>query len=543
MKKQTHVAQKQFWLQAIYITIFCVCVWGILNVLGEVDLHALKNISLSKMNFGKSVLCKDCNILLISFDTLSANHLPCYGYFRDTAPNLCKFAKENILFTNSFAQSDWTLPSHFSIFTSLYPSIHQVLGEYEDELNSQYFTLQEVLQKYGYGTHFFGNTQNANIPLDKGFGRGFTDFHKQGSSGEDFDEAINRFIADAKYKKTFAFIHSMYVHDPYYPGDESTLIFTKERFSDIPLSEQSFNSESNLEKFYPYVEDYVKKNILPLIYDQKVIDAFHLFCQETDIKKKKQIFDYLVTINSLFNDLSNHYSFDILYNGKSEYIKTLYDEQIYNLDKTVIQSLTRLINEIPTKTIIIITADHGEAFMEHGVFAHQNLYSEIQRVPLIMYIPGFKNLKIDSLIQGIDLFPTILDIVGVPYDTMKIEGKSQACLSLCKQDQLNPYVISEIYKEKGRSIVTIDRRWKLYAHNVDATDSAYMKIELFDVIKDPGDKKNIAAEHNNIVSEKMKIIQSFINRPALPILLLPIPTRTPDSIEKERREKINYFHY
>src|SRR3989344_4435924 len=71
--------------------------------------------------------CKDCNVILVLLDTLGTNHLPCYGYERDTAPILCAFAKENVMFQNAYSNATWTLPSHVSAFTGLYPETHNVI--------------------------------------------------------------------------------------------------------------------------------------------------------------------------------------------------------------------------------------------------------------------------------------------------------------------------------------------------------------------------------------------------------------------------------
>jgi len=78
---------------------------------------SFKNLFASKII--NQPYCKGCNVILISLDTLSANHLPCYGYERNTAPNLCKFGRENIMFKNAFSNAPWTLPSNVSIFTGL----------------------------------------------------------------------------------------------------------------------------------------------------------------------------------------------------------------------------------------------------------------------------------------------------------------------------------------------------------------------------------------------------------------------------------------
>ena len=66
-------------------------------------------------------------IILISLDTLRADHLGTYGYHRNTSPYIDAFAKESVVFENAVVQSPWTLPSHMSIMTSLYPSSHGVL--------------------------------------------------------------------------------------------------------------------------------------------------------------------------------------------------------------------------------------------------------------------------------------------------------------------------------------------------------------------------------------------------------------------------------
>src|SRR4029078_11710125 len=79
--------------------------------------------------------CPNCNVILVSVDTLGSNHLPCYGYYRNTAPNLCKFANDNVLFFHSYSNASWTLPSHFSMFTALYPKHHGV-NEDNDVLGS-----------------------------------------------------------------------------------------------------------------------------------------------------------------------------------------------------------------------------------------------------------------------------------------------------------------------------------------------------------------------------------------------------------------------
>lgn len=543
--KESAKTNQTFWIKVSHIIFLSVCVWGLLNIAGNRNFDISKYNFITRLNIGKRPLCKDCNILLISLDTLSANHLPCYGYERDTAPGLCKFAKQNIIFTNSYAQSYWTIPSHFSIFTSLYPSTHRMLDQYKDVLNPSYETLTEMLKKNDYHTSYFGTTTAATLPFDKGLERGFDSLNDQENFiPTDWDRAINYFIQNAKKNKSFTFIHTYYLHLPYFLANKSNLRYTDTYYPELNINRELVLTDDTLAKdFFTFVHDQIiSKQILNLSQDKNIINIINLFSNAKTISEKRKYFQLLSYMDMKFDDDMLYTYFISLYAGKENYVESLYDEKIFDLDQIVSRSIERVLKEVPHNTIIIITSDHGEAFMEHGMFGHNDLYSEIQRVPLVLYVPGITNKQIDSLAQGIDLYPTILDIVGISYDKAKIEGKSIACLSQCTLQQIHPFIISEEYTDE-RSLVVVDPVWKIYAHNIDATQSAGKQIELFDVKKDPGDLNDIAAENKVIVSEKMKIMQSFINRPPLPISLSPLPIRTSESIEKERREKINYFHY
>lgn len=116
------------------------------------------------------------NLILISIDTLRADHLSCYGYNRDTSPNIDRFAKDGVLFTNTIAQSSWTLPSHMSLLTGLYLSSHSVT-ERDRKLSDEHLTLAEVLQNAGYDTVAF--TDGGYVSHRFGY-QGFDDFDDGG---------------------------------------------------------------------------------------------------------------------------------------------------------------------------------------------------------------------------------------------------------------------------------------------------------------------------------------------------------------------------
>ncbi len=127
-----------------------------------------------------SQLCKGCNVILISIDTLRADRLGSYGYYRNLTPNIDSLAARGVLFENAYSQSSTTTPSHMSIFTSRYPSEHRVCnaGPYSEDdsqcikpLGNEIITLTEVLRAQGYYTRAF--TGGGNVHSSFGFGRGF----------------------------------------------------------------------------------------------------------------------------------------------------------------------------------------------------------------------------------------------------------------------------------------------------------------------------------------------------------------------------------
>ncbi len=131
---------------------------------------------------------KDINVVLIVIDTLRSDHLPFYGYKKNTSPFLLELSKNSTLFKNAFSASSWTSPATASIFTSMYPFQHGVLMGLLAIRNAQKIdpnvvlnripekitTITEVLKNNGYKT--FGVSDNLNIDHRQGFSQGFDKF-------------------------------------------------------------------------------------------------------------------------------------------------------------------------------------------------------------------------------------------------------------------------------------------------------------------------------------------------------------------------------
>lgn len=343
MKKHTTPLRRHFY---VYLIIF-LCLFVPISI---------KSAQIMTSNARNSSVCKRCNIVLIVADPLRADELSCYGYFVNTAPNLCKFAQSSIRFTNAYSQSSWTLPSIMSLFSSQYPSQHKVFAPDVDVLPVQVTTLPMALHSAGYKTVFIGpiGDTSHHVPLDKGLGRGFDSVFAY-TNFSDASELVTKLMNESSQREpVFVFIHSFDLRN---------------------------NSSRSTPKIFPldptytygYVDSYLKN--IPL---------------ETS--------DSAANITSL---------------------KRAYDERIRQLDEqlnTLLQTIQS--NSYSKRTIVAFTSDHGDEFGEHGQSSHGiNLYSTTTHIPFILSIPNIKPTVDTHLIQNIDIFPTFLSIVGLPSPT------------------------------------------------------------------------------------------------------------------------------
>ena len=162
------------------------------------------------------------NVVLISLDTLRPDHLGCYGYGRDTSPNLDRFAEECVLFRNAWTQAPWTLPSHMSLFTSMLPSHNRVEALYQ-QLAKDIPLLAEVLGDHGYNTAALVN--NGGLKGHWGFSRGFGlwreyEVDTPEGSCENVTRETLKWFADKPEEPFFLFLHYFDPHDPYEPPEK-----------------------------------------------------------------------------------------------------------------------------------------------------------------------------------------------------------------------------------------------------------------------------------------------------------------------------------
>ena len=170
------------------------------------------------------------NVLLISLDTLRADHLGCYGYERPTTPQIDALAARGVLFENAISTASWTVPSHMSMLTGLYPRTHGV-GSWLKSLPDDVVTLAQVLSKEGVHTAAHVNTRL--LGQNKGFARGFDSYkilnskkNDPGAAPQIVDETIT-WLGERGAELFFLFLHIYDAHGDYLANAECTEEFVR----------------------------------------------------------------------------------------------------------------------------------------------------------------------------------------------------------------------------------------------------------------------------------------------------------------------------
>ncbi|MGB6338906.1 MAG: sulfatase-like hydrolase/transferase, partial [Candidatus Aminicenantaceae bacterium] len=170
---------------------------------------------------------KEPNIVLISIDTLRRDHLSTYGYEKKTSPFLDSLASESAVFNNAIAQAPYTVTSHITMMTSLWPSAHQILThDHQDRLSTKWLTLPQILKARGYQTAGF--TGGGQVSAVYGFDRGMDVYDFEGGRSEVIFPKAKEWITKTQGNPFFLFLHTYDVHMPYEPPPPFDNIFDPE---------------------------------------------------------------------------------------------------------------------------------------------------------------------------------------------------------------------------------------------------------------------------------------------------------------------------
>ena len=329
------------------------------------------------------------NLVLISVDTLRADHVGCYGYDRDTTPHIDAFAREARLYTDVWSSSCYTLPSHMSLFTGQMPSMHTVTKPGFLRNPSRSPLLAEILQSRGYTTAAF--TGGVFVDREFGFAAGFQSYNA---------------VDLVQFK-------------------DSAL--TANRIREVPGLTEQLIEENDMSVLAAWLADHRKESFFLF---------FHTYAaHEFDPPPRHR--QALGFERSLSDDPKSQ----ALIGGggvdpteaEVARLMDLYDGGVRFADEAVgilLSDLERL--DLLANTIVILTADHGKEIGEHGVVGHGHaLYEEMLRIPLLIYLPpalraasGNRSASRDERpLMLVDVMPTVLELldIGLPKN---LQGSS-----------------------------------------------------------------------------------------------------------------------
>jgi arylsulfatase len=400
------------------------------------------------------------NLVICVIDAARADHLGCYGYARDTTPNIDQLAGEALVFTNHFVQGPDTTVSTASLFTSQYPDTHLVRRDGED-LGESVFTIAGGLGESGFRTVLLSSNVKASPRL--GVGLSFEDAYYPGrfslllsrwesrSGPNVLLRTFRAWLRENASARFFAYIHLLPPHQPYRAPRRMAKLFAGK---DPPgfRPEDYHPGEFETTKLQEYADD-------------------HPFHPHPDLP---------------------------------EWIN-LYDANLRYADWAVAE-VGRLLKEaeVLETTLLVVTSDHGESFGEHGYPWHsRGIHDEATHIPLLMRLPGTRPppRRIDAITQTVDLLPTVFDLFELPYPEEEVQGRSLLPLLAGQTDEVNECAFT--WSNTPKKYMVRSRRSSLLL-------IAYPKYRsLYDLVSDPGQKHNSIDDHRSEADRLMEAFRAY----------------------------------
>ncbi len=390
------------------------------------------------------------NLLLVTLDTVRADHLGCYGYFRNTTPNLDELARDSVLFERCVAPMATTLPSHTSMFTGVWPAQHGVLANIKRmaifERDEKLITLTEVLKAAGYETAAFVSAfpLRSSARLSAGFDvYGEPEGEVRELSAETTTDAALAWLegrGDAPY---FLWVHYFDPHNPYEDHPETGAFETSDDLREW-LAERAVTLRAHREK--------IKRGR-----EGETLDAI---------------------------EVANQYDSELRY--VDHHVGRIFD---------AMQEKGRW-----DQTIVAVIGDHGEGLNQHETPGHGYVWFEQLHVPCLIRVPGMSPGRSDHMVSVVDLPATLLarmDIAGAEQLT-----RQQAGVDLLDPAYSPRSIIAttsarrELTDNLDESTLMTDR-WKFVRHGTGGAS-------LYDLDVDPYELRDVSVLYPDLCEDFAK---------------------------------------
>jgi arylsulfatase A-like enzyme len=440
------------------------------------------------------------NVLLIVLDTVRARSLSLYGYTRDTAPELIRWARRGVRFESAVAPATWTFPSHSCFFTGRWP--YQLNSHWQLVLDSSYPTLAEFLGARGYLTAgFVANTSYCSY--ETGLNRGFAHY-------EDYPLSPQTILGGTALGRWFTM----------------NVLSYRDYYNRKWIQYQSRDARGINDAFLNWLSQQ-RRGERPFFAFLNYLDAHEPFLPPEDHTARfglrpRARRDYKMLLDYWDQDKTHISPRDV------ELARDGYDDCIAFLDGQVGALLDELDRVgVMKDTLVIITSDHGEEFGEHGVFNHgYSLYLNEVHVPLlILWAAAPAGRSVAQPVSLRDLPATVVDLLGLAADS-PFPGRSLAVHWRANAGVDPPRTTPAISEadflmigldprrgpgpsQRGYTMSQVDSGWQ-YFRDSTGTEG------LYDLAADPAESRNLenrADSYRTIIAFRHSILQFLANNP------------------------------
>ncbi len=484
------------------------------------------------------------NIILLVLDTHRAERMSMYGYHKDVTPTLGALAEQSTVFDWGISAAQWTIPSHASMFTGQYPTVHQTNQSYSS-LPEELPTLAELLARNGYETVGFCNNPLVGV-LDNGLRRGFQHFYNYSGTFPDIPE----FAPDAsgiqhvRAKLTELLQHVSVPIERQFSRSPLLLKLAMMPLF-VPFWTQLTRFKGNTQISLRDVADYLHYHT-----SAKAVEPFFMFINMMEthlpyypppnaldkwapyLKKDREARAFIQRFNTQtyrwiapmldpFNEMERQVLSDV-YDAEVAY----QDQQL----RKVFRALKR--SGQAENTMVVVVSDHGESLGDHQFMGHGfAVYNDVSRVPLLIHYPEIfpANHHVEHEVSTRRIFHTILEAAGVEHESFDRQAHelslSRAVGSKDKEAPAERVVTEGFPPENFVSVMemnnteAIDRfrvrrmRRAIYQDGLKLITVGEQPDEMFNVREDYFESKNILDNpfgYENDVIRLQQDLESFV---------------------------------